>query len=118
YRRMGSYGGEQVFNAAVMKKYTTVQFPENNNRRGLCFDKPSLSNGDDRYPCKSASASSFGHSGFTGTFVWADPDAEITFVFLSNRVYPTRDNSKLSDLNIRTRILQAIYDSIEKEDKR
>ncbi|HPT11542.1 MAG TPA: glycoside hydrolase family 3 N-terminal domain-containing protein [Bacteroidales bacterium] len=118
YRRMGSYGGEQIFDAAVMKKYTSVQFPENNNRRGLCFDKPSLSNGDDRYPCKSASASSFGHSGFTGTFVWADPDAEITFVFLSNRVYPTRDNSKLSDLNIRTRILQAIYDSIEKEDKR
>jgi beta-N-acetylhexosaminidase len=114
YRRMGSYGGEQVFDSNVMKKYTKVQFPGNNNRRGLCFDKPSLSYGNDRYPCKSASASSFGHSGFTGTFVWADPDAGISYVFLCNRVYPTRDNSKISDLNIRTRILQAIYDSIEK----
>jgi beta-N-acetylhexosaminidase len=118
YRRMGSYGGEQIFSYDVMKEYISVQFPENNNRRGLCFDKPSLPNDTipdkDIYPCKSASPSSFGHSGYTGTFVWADPDAEISYVFLCNRVYPTRDNSKLSDLNIRTRILQAIYDSIIK----
>jgi beta-N-acetylhexosaminidase len=120
YRRMGSYGGEQVFSYNVMKEYTSVQFPENDNRRGLCFDKPSLPNDtiavEDIYPCKSASPSSFGHAGYTGTFVWADPDAEISYVFLSNRVYPTRNNSRISDMNIRTAILQAAIEAIEIKD--
>jgi len=117
YRRMGNYGGEQIIDEQVMKEYTSYQFPENdNNRRGLCFDKPKPDNHElppeEVYPTISASPSSFGHSGFTGTFVWIDPEYELTYVFLSNRVYPTRNNSKLSDLNIRTGILQVLYDSI------
>jgi CubicO group peptidase (beta-lactamase class C family) len=64
------------------------------------------------YPCRSASPASFGHTGFTGTMIWVDPEAELTFVFLSNRVYPTRNNNKLSELSIRGKILQAAYDSI------
>jgi len=116
YRRMGEYGGEQIINHDVMKEYTRVQFPENNNRRGLGFDKPSLNmetlSKKQAYPTKGASPESFGHSGYTGTFVWIDPKYDITYVFLSNRVYPTRNNNLLSDLNIRTEILQAIYDSI------
>jgi beta-N-acetylhexosaminidase len=118
YRRMGEYGGEQVIGRDVMKEYTKVQFPENGNRRALGFDKPLLNNSElpqsETYPTKGASPSSFGHSGYTGTFVWIDPEHEITYVFLCNRVYPTRNNSILSDLNIRTEILQAIYDSIKK----
>ena len=118
YRRMGSYGGEQIIGKEVMERYTRVQFPENNNRRGLGFDKPMLNNGElslkDAYPAKSASPSSFGHSGYTGTFVWVDPEYELTYIFLCNRVYPTRNNSLLSDLNIRSDILQALYDSIKK----
>jgi CubicO group peptidase (beta-lactamase class C family) len=93
-----------------------VQFPENKNRRGLGFDKPLLNNQElgtaDAYPAKSATPQSFGHSGYTGTFVWIDPVYEITYIFFSNRVYPTRNNNLLSDLNIRSYILQAIYDSI------
>jgi CubicO group peptidase (beta-lactamase class C family) len=116
YRRMGTYGGEEIISKNVLEKYTRVRFPENNNRRGLGFDKPLLNNyelpQDKTYPTGSVSPSSFGHSGFTGTFVWADPDYEISYLFLSNRVYPTRNNNKLSELNIRTLILQAIYDSI------
>ncbi|MFO7575411.1 MAG: glycoside hydrolase family 3 N-terminal domain-containing protein [Bacteroidales bacterium] len=117
YRRMGSYGGEQIISEEVMKEYTRYQFPDTvDNRRGLCFDKPKPDNHElppeEVYPALSASPSSFGHSGFTGTFTWIDPEYEITYVFLSNRVYPTRNNSKLSDLNIRTEILQALYDSI------
>jgi len=115
YRRMGSYGGEQIIPAEVLQEYTRVQFPENGNRRGLGFDKPLIGKGDGTpgdYPCPGASSSSFGHSGFTGTFVWADPAHEITYEFLSNRVYPTRNNNLLSDMNIRTSILQAIYDAI------
>jgi CubicO group peptidase (beta-lactamase class C family) len=118
YRRMGEYGGEQLISRDVMEDYTKVQFPENNNRRGLGFDKPLLNNSmlsqNDSYPAKSASPESFGHSGYTGTFVWVDPVAEITYVFLCNRVYPTRRNELLYNMNIRTDILQAIYDSIKK----
>lgn len=119
YRRMGEYGGEQLIGNDVLKKYTSVQFPENNNRRGLGFDKPLLNNSElpqkDTYPTRGASPESFGHSGYTGTFVWVDPVKEISYVFFSNRVYPTRNNNRLSALNIRTEILQAIYDSIVEE---
>ena len=116
YRRMGEYGGEQIIDRKVMEEYTKVQFPGNKNRRGLGFDKPLLNNSElsqkEAYPAKSVSPSSFGHSGYTGTFVWVDPEYEISYVFLCNRVYPTRENNKLSDMNIRSNILQAIYDSV------
>jgi len=90
YRRMGSYGGEQIISRDVLKRYSSVQFPENNNRRGIGFDKPFLNNHEleqeDCYPTKGASPESFGHSGYTGTFVWIDPAYDISYVFLSNRV--------------------------------
>ncbi len=118
YRRMGDYCGEQIISKNVLEEYTRVQFPENKNRRGLGFDKPLLNNPEfspaEAYPAKSASPQSFGHSGYTGTFVWIDPVYEISYIFLSNRVYPTRNNNQLSDLNIRPYILQAVYDSIIK----
>jgi beta-N-acetylhexosaminidase len=118
YRRTGSYGGEQIISNEVLERYTRVQYPENDNRRGLGFDKPLLDNAEsppkEAYPCKDASPSSFGHSGYTGTFVWMDPEYEISYIFLSNRVNPTRNNNLLSELNIRSDILQAIYDSIIK----
>lgn len=117
YRRMGSYGGEQIIPEEIMREYTRCQFPDLNNRRGLGFDKPTIYNdtldNNEIYPTRSASPSSFGHAGYTGTFAWIDPEKELTYVFLSNRVYPTRENSKISDLNIRTAILQALYDSIK-----
>jgi beta-glucosidase-like glycosyl hydrolase/CubicO group peptidase (beta-lactamase class C family) len=118
YRRMGEYGGQQIIGRNVMEDYTRVQFPGNNNRRGLGFDKPLLNNSQlsqkDSYPTKSASPESFGHSGYTGTFVWVDPVSEISYIFLCNRVYPTRRNEELYNMNIRSEILQAIYDSIKK----
>jgi len=117
YRRMGNYGGEQIISEDVMREYTRWQFPENKNRRGLGFDKPQVNIADTTlksvYPTKGASGESFGHSGFTGTFVWIDPEYELTYLFFCNRVYPTRNNNKLSDMNIRTEILQAIYDSVK-----
>jgi CubicO group peptidase (beta-lactamase class C family) len=117
YRRMGNYGGEQLIDRSVLEEYTRVQFPENFNRRGLGFDKPLLNNSelphDKAYPTYGASPSSFGHSGYTGTFVWVDPEKEVSYVFFSNRVYPTRNNNLISDLSIRGSILQAIYDSIK-----
>jgi len=108
----GEYGGMRYFNPTTVSLFTKKQ--EEKNRRGLGFDKPEF----DPYKLKStaadASPRTFGHSGFTGTCVWADPDYNLIYVFLSNRVHPTADNQKLIQKNIRTQVHQAIYDAIKK----
>jgi beta-N-acetylhexosaminidase len=117
YLWKGFYGGEQYIPASTVEEFTRVQFRGNNNRRGLGFDKPEINHHlkrpEDAYPTGSVSANSFGHLGYTGTFVWADPDKEILFILLTNRVYPTRNNSGLSAMGIRGGMLQAVYDSIK-----
>jgi CubicO group peptidase (beta-lactamase class C family) len=117
YLNMGKYGGHQLISEKTMKEFTRCQFPENNNRRGLGFDKPPLVDKDKGSCAPSASYNSFGHTGFTGTMCWADPDTGILFVFMSNRVYPTRNNSKLFELNIRPSIHQVIYDALNNKIK-
>ena len=113
----GMYGGERLLSSSVISEFTRYQYAPTGVRRGLGFDKPSIDNlqlsWEDSYPCPSASPKSFGHSGYTGTFVWADPESGLLFIFLSNRVYPTRDNNRLSSLLIRKSILQTLYDAIE-----
>jgi len=117
YLQYGWYGGEQFIDSATVKEFIRRQYPKNENRRGLGFDKPYIDNHKnklkDAYPAVDASDNSFGHSGFTGTFTWADPDNQLLFIFFSNRVYPTRENSKLFDLNLRPQMYQAIYDCIK-----
>ncbi len=110
----GSYGGKDFLSPATIKEYTQVQFPEKGNRRGLGFDKPMLHYAPDGPSCEGASRESFGHSGFTGTYVWADPANGLLYIFLSNRVYPGAGNHKLSELNIRTNIHQVAYDLLRK----
>jgi beta-glucosidase-like glycosyl hydrolase/CubicO group peptidase (beta-lactamase class C family) len=110
----GSYGGKQYLRPATVKEFTSSQFPGSGNRRGLGFDKPLQKYREDSPACRSASQLSFGHSGFTGTFAWADPANGLVYIFLSNRVYPSAGNQKLKDLNIRTNIQQAVYDLFEK----
>ncbi len=110
----GVFNGVQVLHPETIKKFTAYQFPEKDNRRGLGFDKPLLEYEDHRTNCKSARPSSFGHSGFTGVYTWADPETGLVYVFLSNRVYPDADNTKISDLDIRTNIHQLFYDALEK----
>ncbi|WP_460969611.1 glycoside hydrolase family 3 N-terminal domain-containing protein [Spirosoma migulaei] len=114
YRQKGSYGSQQFISQKTMAEFTRYQFPELGNRRGLGFDKPSFTysgNGP-----KSATKASFGHSGFTGTFVWVEPDPayNLTYVFLCNRVYPTRNNPKLGNLNTRTNIVEALYQATKR----
>ena len=117
YQQMGSYGGKRYLSEKTIKEFTSVQFPENDNRRGLGFDKPYLNNASfalaDAYPAPEVSSSSFGHSGFTGTFVWADPDKNLVYIFLSNRVYPTRENRNLYELNIRGAVQHVFYRALE-----
>lgn len=113
YQNYGNVNGKQLISEKTVREFTQVQFPENENRRGLGFDKPLLNNSvlplEDAYPSPLTSPESFGHSGFTGTFVWADPVHRLTFIFLSNRVYPTRDHQKLYSLGIREALQDVFY---------
>jgi len=110
----GSYGGKQFIRPSTVRMFTSCQFPGSGNRRGLGFDKPLQNYKPDSPACQGASAESFGHSGFTGTYVWADPANGLVYIFLSNRVCPNASNQKLRDLNIRTNIHQAVYGLFEK----
>ena len=110
YLQGGYYGGEQFLEERTVKKFNTCYFCENRVRRGVGFDKPQL---EEVGPtCGCVSRKSFGHSGFTGTFTWADPEEELIYVFLSNRTYPTATNNLLNKSGLRVRIQQAIYDSL------
>ncbi len=113
YLNKGVYGGERYISEDTIEEFTKYQFPENHNRRGLGFDKPMLGerkiNGNTAI---SASDSSYGHTGYTGTMVWMDPEEELLYIFLTNRVQPTRDNTLLYTLNTRTLIQQVLYDAL------
>lgn len=115
YMQYGVYDGKRYFSEDTVKEFIKVQYPENENRRGLGFDKPLLGNDTlqlkEAYPAPEVSPESFGHSGFTGTFVWADPENQLVYIFLSNRVHPSRDHRKLYDLNIRAAIQQVFYNA-------
>lgn len=113
----GLYGGQQYFKRNTVSTFTTCQFPENLNRRGLGFDRPPIEYSPDGPCCKSASYDSFGHSGFTGTYTWADPTTGLVFVFLSNRINPSANNNNLTKLNIRTRVHEAFYEAIKEAKK-
>jgi CubicO group peptidase (beta-lactamase class C family) len=110
----GSYGGKEYLSPATIREFTRVQFPGKGNRRAMGFDKPALNPALDGPSCQGASPVSFGHSGFTGTYVWADPASGLLYVFLSNRVYPSAANQRLSEMNIRTNIHQAAYDLLQR----
>jgi beta-N-acetylhexosaminidase len=118
YLQKGYYGGKRYISAETVNEFIRIQYPENNNRRGLGFDKPYIDNKkrklEDAYPAVDAGESSFGHTGYTGTFVWADPENGLLFIFMSNRVHPKRENNKLTELNIRTAMHQSVYDCIKK----
>lgn len=110
YLQGGEYGGTRFLESRTIKKFNTCYFCDKNVRRGVGFDKPQLK---DKGPtCGCVSRKSFGHSGFTGTYTWADPDEELVYVFLSNRTYPSSSNTLLVKSALRTRIQQAIYDAI------
>jgi len=107
----GTYGGEQYFKPATVEKYTK-RYSES-SRRGLGFDKwdPDTTN---EYPSKLAPSSIFGHTGYTGTAIWMDPDQQLIYIFLSNRVQPDV-SPYLSKLEIRSRILDVIYTALPKK---
>jgi len=109
----GVYGGERYVEAEVLDEFIQTQFPLNGNRRGIGFDKPMLEYDEDGSTCKSVSSSSFGHSGFTGTYAWADPENRLVYIFLSNRVHPDMNNPKIMEYDIRTNLHQVFYDALK-----
>jgi len=118
YVQFGTYGGKRYLNQSTLEEFTRIQFPQNKNRRALGFDKPLIDNQkfdrENSYPCPAVSPQSFGHSGFTGTFFWADPSNGLIYIFLSNRVFPTRENNKISEMNVRTDILQLVCEQLNR----
>lgn len=113
----GSLSGQQFLKKETVELFTG--YNSNISRRGLGFDKPEKDNAtrNDPYPSALASPKTFGHTGFTGTCVWADPANDLVYIFLSNRVYNTRGNNLLSQLGVRGKIQDAIYKAIKKNEE-
>jgi beta-N-acetylhexosaminidase len=108
----GVYDGHRYFKKETVSLFTNQAFPGTTNRRGLFFDKPEPG-GKSSPAAESASVFAFGHAGFTGTCAWADPVKRIIYIFLSNRVYPSAENTKLAKRNVRTDIMELFYKAVE-----
>jgi len=110
----GKYDGKEYIRSETLQLFTA--YNSNMSRRGLGFDKPEKDNGKhgEAYPCKSASPLTFGHTGFTGTCIWVDPQSQLVFIFLSNRVCPAGgDNKKLITQHVRENIMEVLYEAME-----
>lgn len=112
YLNKGELNGVRLLDSSVVNDFTSCHFCPT-NRRGLCFEKPEPDDKKDSPVTSECSSESFGHSGFTGTFAWADPKNGLVYVFLSNRVYPDVDPNKLAKLGIRGKIHKAFYDALK-----
>jgi CubicO group peptidase (beta-lactamase class C family) len=104
----GYYGGKRYFPDHTIPAFTKTYQPK--NRRGLGWDRPDPDGGGG--VSELASRNSFGHTGFTGTCVWIDPDQELVYIFLSNRVYPNAENNKLARYKVREKIQSVVYESM------
>lgn len=104
------YGRQAAIAPATYDLFTSPQFV--NNRRGLAFDRPPADKNMPSPTAPSASGISFGHSGFTGTYVWIDPQQDLVFIFLANRIHPSVNNNKLVELNLRTQLQEAVYQAM------
>lgn len=104
WRLKGTVGAGKYLNASTVDEFTAQAYPNTKNRRGLGFDKPDLIL-ETAYPSALISQSAFGHTGFTGTMVWVDPEVEMVIVLLTNRVYPSREQRKLYSLKVREQLI-------------
>jgi beta-glucosidase-like glycosyl hydrolase/CubicO group peptidase (beta-lactamase class C family) len=107
----GTYGGQQILSPETVELFTTAKSPT--CRRGLGFDKPDMENKRYSPTCDEANASVYGHLGFTGTVFWVDPENDLFFIFLNNRVNPTRDNQAFSSMNLRPEMFRQVLTAIK-----
>jgi len=114
YLNDGQYAGQEIISGNVVSEYSKCVYCDEGNYRAMGFDRPNRPGDPTGNAAQGAPASSFGHTGFTGTYGWVDPENELVYVFLSNRVYPTRENTTLYKLNTRTNVMQVVYEAMEK----
>jgi CubicO group peptidase (beta-lactamase class C family) len=107
----GAYNNQRLFSSDSFDTFNYCYYCDKDNRSGVGFDKPQIE-GSHGSTFGGVSSNSFGHFGYTGSMAWADPEEEIIFVFLSNRTYPTRENTLLQTSNIRTRSQEIVYKSL------
>ena len=107
----GTYGGVRLLKASTVETFTTQKSP--NSHRGLGFDKPVIGDPDASNTCPEATPETFGHTGFTGTCFWVDPKNDMFYIFLSNRVCPTRNNPNFGRISARSHINTLIYRAIK-----
>lgn len=107
----GEFGGKRYFKEGTIELFTKKYFSLSDNRRALGWDRPEAQ-GISYFPAESLAPNGYGHSGFTGCVVWADPDKDLVFVFLSNRVYPTAENKKMIIAHTRRKLIELVYSSI------
>ena len=100
-----------MFKQATVHKFTSYAFKNSKIRRGLGFDKPYSNDEYGEYPNKNLSKDSFGHTGFTGTMFWVDPEKKLTIVFLTNRVYPSRKNQSFYENNVRSKLIDLLLEN-------
>jgi beta-N-acetylhexosaminidase len=105
----GVYNNVRYLKKSTIESFTAQQ--SSDSRRGIGWDKPEMNRSKVNPASDLASAKCFGHTGFTGTMVWVDPEYDLVYVFLSNRVYPTQENRKLIRDGVRTNIMDVIYES-------
>ena len=116
YLQKGEYGGKRYFSEAIFNLFNSTPYAADGIYRGICFEKPELKDGKivgNSYLSTKVSPQSFGHTGYTGTMFWVDPKYNLVYIFLSNHVFPTRDNDKIFTTRIRAKVQTAIYDAIK-----
>ncbi len=107
----GYYGGTQYLDPQTVSQFTSRY--KGSTRRGLGFDMKELDSKKTENMCDEASDRTFGHLGFTGTAVWADPEYDLIFIFLSNRTYPSMNNRVFSKNNYRPKAMSIVYKAME-----
>ena len=110
----GELDGRRYLNRKTIETFTSRHFEKQGNRRALGFDKQLFAPSPNGQVCPQATQASYGHTGFTGTIVWVDPEYDLVYVFLSNRVHPSASTNKLAQINTRTEIQSIIYNDIRK----
>ncbi len=104
----------RLLSKQTIRLFTSAQYPNNDNRRGLGFDKPLLEyDSIASSVAKDVGFDSYGHTGYTGTLAWADPEENMVFIFLTNRVFPSRTYRSIYQLNVRPTIHQFFYDYLK-----
>lgn len=111
----GMYGGERILSSETVTMFLTMTTP--NSFRGLGFDKPNVADPDNSSTCAEAGAEVVGHTGFTGTAFWVDPKEDMIYVFLCNRVYPSRYNPAFVKVGARANIFRFVYESLARNSR-